>query len=118
MSGTPQPVAEVLGPWVKRDLFNGHGAVTLWDLLGHSSSGPFKAALWCELEAGGEVGAHRQQEWPELVICLSGAGHATVGETRHRLEPGRCAVLPLGALLSLSADLEGPMSYLIIKASS
>ena len=116
-SAPQRPVGDVQGPWVKRDLFHGQGAVLLWDILGGQPAEPFKAALWCELEAGGQVGAHRQQAHPELVICLSGAGWATVNTQRHKLSPGRCVFLPLGALLSLSADAEAPMSYLIIKVA-
>ena len=111
-----RPQVSAGGPWTRRELFNGSGAVQLWDLLGRAQAAPFSAALWCELEAGGRVGQHRQQAHPELIICLAGAGLAIVNEQQHKLQPGACVFLPFGALLSLSAAEEGPMSYLIIKA--
>ena len=104
------------GPWLQSALFDGEGTVQIWDLLGRTSASPFSAALWCELEAGASVGQHRQQAHPELVICLAGRGLATVDGLQYPLEPGRCVFLPFGSLLSLRAEPDGPMSYLIIKA--
>ena len=112
----PRPGPSALGPWARRDLFNGRGEVSVWDLLARRAAPPFEAALWCELEAGGRVGAHRQQEHPELIICVGGRGAAWVGEQPHPLTPGACVFLPLGALLRLEAAREEPLSYLIIKA--
>ena len=111
------PQVSAGGPWTRRELFDGSGAVQLWDLLGRAQAAPFSAALWCELEAGGRVGQHRQQAHPELIICLTGSGLAIVNEQQHTLQPGACVFLPFGSLLSLSAAEEGPMSYLIIKAA-
>ena len=112
----PRPGPAALGPWARRDLFNGRGEVRVWDLLARRAAPPFEAALWCELEAGGSVGAHRQQEHPELVVCVAGGGAAWVGDQRHPLAPGACVFLPFGALLRLEAAREEPLSYLIIKA--
>lgn len=111
-----RPLAYAAGPWTKHALFGGQGEVKVWDLLGISSAPPFKAALWCELEAGGTVGRHRQQDYPEIVICLSGFGTATVDQSTYQLKPGVCIFLPLGSLLSLSATPEQSINYLIIKA--
>jgi len=113
----PRPAApEARGPWARRGLFGGSGEVQVWDLLAGRAAPPFEAALWCELEAGGSVGAHQQQEHPELVVCVWGRGEAWVGEARHPLAPGACVFLPLGARLRLSAAEEGPLGYLILKA--
>lgn len=111
-----RPTAGGLGPWIKHDLFRGHGSVHIWDLLGASQAPPFQAVLWCELEAGGAVGKHRQQEHPEIVIGLSGSGRISVDEQTYTFGPGVSVFLPLGSLLSINAATEGPLVYLIIKA--
>ncbi len=111
------PTAYAAGPWTRRDLFRGQGEVKVWDLIGQREAGAFKAALWCELEAGGRVGGHVQEVCPELVVCLGGRGEAWVGEVCHSLAPGGCVYLPLGATLRLCASGEGPLFYLILKVS-
>jgi len=99
----------------RADLFGGTGTVTMWNILKQTQD-PFSAALWCELEAGGVVGAHVQQRDPELVICLSGQGAATVNGNIHKLSTGELVSLPLGAVLSIRNEGEEPLKYLIIKA--
>ena len=97
------------------DLFGGTGTVTIWNILKQNQD-PFSAALWCELEVGGFVGPHLQQRDPEMVICLSGNGKATVNGVSHQLSTGELVVLPLGATLSIRNEGEEPLTYLIIKA--
>jgi quercetin dioxygenase-like cupin family protein len=104
--------------FVRRDLFGGRGAVQVWDLLGREVAPPFTAVLGCELEPGGSVGPHRQQDFPELVLGLGGLGQATVDGVPHRLGPGDVVYLPLGAALALENPGEEVLRYLIIKASA
>jgi quercetin dioxygenase-like cupin family protein len=103
--------------FVRRDLFGGRGEVRVSDLLGARAAPPFAAVLDCELAPGGTVGAHRQQEHPEIVIGLSGDGEATVDGAPHRLCGGDVVHLPLGSVLALRnrSDAE-PLRYLIVKA--
>ena len=84
----------------QRDLFGGQGTVDIWNLR-ESASPPFSASLWCSLEANGFVGRHRQQDDPEVVICLSGEGVATIGQADHPLQRGTMVYLPLGQALSI-----------------
>ena len=105
-----------LNPGARRDLFGGRGKVQVWSLLHPRALEPFKAALWCELEPSGVVGRHVQQEFPEILICLSGEGVVTVGHESHRFTTGVCLTLPLGEVLQISCGAGGPLSYLIIKA--
>ena len=102
---------------VRRDLFGGRGEVRVTDLLGTRAAPPFAAVLVCELAPDGVVGAHRQQEHPELVIGLGGDGEATVDGVLHQLGPGDVVHLPLGSVLALRnrSDAE-PLRYLIVKA--
>ena len=76
----------------------------IWNSLGNQASEPFEAVLWCALEPGGIVGRHRQEAFPEIVICVGGQGRAIVGETVHNLAGGALVFLPLGATLSLHND--------------
>lgn len=103
-------------PDVRRDLFGGRGTVKVYN-LDPSPMPPFAAALWCELEAAGSVGRHRQEHCPEIVLGLEGEGEATVGEQVHRLVAGSVVQLPLGSVLSLKNNRDdAPLRYLIIKA--
>ncbi len=103
----------------RRDLFGGKGRVAIADLLGATQAAPFQAVLQCELEAGGVVGAHVQQEHPEIIIGLFGEGEATVSGETHRLEAGDVVYLAHGQTLSLrNASDAQPLGYLIIKAKS
>ena len=101
---------------VRAALFGGQGDVSVWSLLG-AEAPPFTAVLSCELSPGVSVGAHVQQEFPEIVIGLEGEGEATVDGRPHPLRPGDVAYLPLGSVLAIenrSSDL--PLRYLIVKA--
>ena len=104
---------------VRENLFGGTGAVHIWNCLSSQPTDPFKAALWCALDPGAFVGRHRQEEFPELVLCVSGTGRAVVGEVSHSLEKGVVVYLPLGSALSLPNDSESlPLEYVILKAEA
>jgi quercetin dioxygenase-like cupin family protein len=97
-------------------LFGGTGTVTVWSLLAASAE-PFIAVLSCALEAGGSVGAHVQDEFPEIVVGLEGDGEATVDGGPLALGPGDVVHLRLGSVLTLrNRSQEAPLHYLIIKA--
>jgi len=105
-------------PDLRRDLFGGTGAVKVYN-LDPSPMPPFAAALWCELEAGGNVGRHRQEHCPEIVLGLEGDGEATVGDQSFPLKAGSVVQLPLGSVLALrNLSPDTPLRYLIIKASA
>lgn len=106
------------GPPARREaLFGGRGAVQVWSLLGTADAPPFSAVLACELDPGGSVGAHVQEQDPEIVIGLEGDGEARVDDRPLPLGPGDVVHLPLGAVLSLTnRSTETPLRYLIIKA--
>ncbi|MDP6934467.1 MAG: hypothetical protein QGG40_16195 [Myxococcota bacterium] len=103
---------------IRENLFGGKGAVRIWNCLPATSTEPFTAALWCELEPGGSVGRHRQTDCPEVVLCLGGSGRAVIGDRSHALVRGALVHLPLGAALSLHNDREDEvLEYVIIKAA-
>lgn len=107
---------EGIEPEIVRDLFGGRGTVKVFN-LDPSPMPPFTAALWCELEQGGEVGRHVQEEFPEIVIGLEGHGEASVDGAALPLRPGNVVQLPLGAVLSLrNLSAQAPLRYLILKA--
>ncbi|HXI55823.1 MAG TPA: hypothetical protein VNO55_07175 [Polyangia bacterium] len=98
-------------------LFGGNGAVRVWNLCGEDPRPPFGAILACELEGGGSVGTHRQQEFAEVLVVLEGAGVALVDGAPGALQPGVVIQLALGSTLSLeNGSLERPLRYVIIKA--
>lgn len=103
---------------VHTNLFGGVGQVRVESLL-HGASAPFTAALSCELAPGGSVGAHKQQDDPELIIGVSGEGEARVNGSAHPLAASKAVYLPLGAALEIvnRSDRE-PLRYLIVKAQS
>ena len=104
---------------IRERLFGGNGAVHIWNCLGSQAAEPFKAVLWCALEPGGFVGRHRQEVFPEIVICVGGQGRAIVGETMHPLTEGALVFLPVGTSLSLHNDSKTEaLNYIIIKAKS
>jgi quercetin dioxygenase-like cupin family protein len=106
-------------PDLREELFGGRGVVRVWDLLAdrRTAPTPFTAVLSCELDPGGSVGRHRQEQFPEIVIGLAGSGEAAVNGVAQTLDPGDVVHLPLGAVLELRnrSDSE-PLRYLIIKA--
>jgi quercetin dioxygenase-like cupin family protein len=105
-------------PYRQRDLFGGHGEVLVWSLAGPEQLPSFSAVLACELEAGGSVGAHVQQEADEIVVITQGSGTARVDGEPQALTPGAVVWLPLGKQLALQNDSdENPLLYLIIKAA-
>jgi quercetin dioxygenase-like cupin family protein len=101
----------------REGLFGGQGVVQVWDLLGATPAEPFVAVLACELEPGGSVGRHRQEHFPEIVVCIEGEGDARVDGEAKPLAPGAVVHLPLGSILELvNRSVDEPLSYLIIKA--
>jgi quercetin dioxygenase-like cupin family protein len=101
---------------VRENLFGGAGAVRVSSLL-RGEAEPFTAILSCELDAGGSVGRHVQQEFAEVVIGVSGSGEATVDEQPLPLRAGDVVHVPLGAVLSIdNRDSQQSLCYLIIKA--
>ncbi len=106
------------GPPDRRQaLFGGRGAVLVWDLLGRSPLPPFTAVLSCELEGGGSVGAHRQEQYAEIVVFTEGEGTATVDGAARAVGPGALVPLALGQVLSIAnASPDRPLRYLIVKA--
>ncbi|HLT38347.1 MAG TPA: cupin domain-containing protein [Enhygromyxa sp.] len=106
-------------PDLRENLFGGRGVVRVWNLLAdhRAPPSPFTAVLSCELDPGGSVGRHVQEQFPEIVIGLEGSGAAAVDGRVHSLDPGDVVHLPLGSVLELRncSDRE-PLRYLIIKA--
>lgn len=97
-------------------LFGGVGEVRVTSLV-HGATEPFTAVLSCELAPGGRVGAHRQEEFPELVIGVAGEGEARVNGVAHVLDALHAVHLPLGAALEiLNRSEREPLRYLIVKA--
>lgn len=103
---------------VRENLFGGSGRVRVSSLL-RGAAEPFTAILSCELDAGGSVGRHVQQEFAEVVIGVSGSGEASVNEHLFPLCAGDVVHVPLGAVLSIdNRNSQEPLCYLIIKARS
>jgi mannose-6-phosphate isomerase-like protein (cupin superfamily) len=101
----------------REGLFGGRGAVRVWSLSDATIVSPFQVVLACELEAGGSVGTHRQEELAEIVVVVSGSGSAALGDRDLSLAPGAVVSLPLGHTLALeNASEVEPLRYLIIKA--
>lgn len=97
-------------------LFGGRGEVRVWSLLDQVPA-PFDSVLGCELDAGGQVGAHVQEDCAEVVIVTEGEGEARVSGAPVTLTPGVVVPLPLGASLELSnSSRSEPLRYLIVKA--
>lgn len=97
-------------------LFGGAGEVRVSSLLSAAAE-PFTAVLSCSLAPGGTVGRHVQQEFPEVVIGVSGQGEAVVDGTRHPLGADDAVFLPLGSVLSIvNRSASEPLRYLIVKA--
>jgi hypothetical protein len=96
-------------------LFGGRGEVRVWSLM-DGELPPFDCVLGCELDAGGSVGAHVQDECTEIVIVTEGRGHARVGDQSIPLSPGIVVRLPLGETLALRNGSDTDvLRYLIIK---
>jgi quercetin dioxygenase-like cupin family protein len=103
-------------PSVQLELFGGRGEVRVWNLL-HRAAGPFTAVLSCALSAGGSVGRHVQEHFPELVIGVEGQGEASVDGLATGLSPGDVVYLPLGSILMIeNRSTDAPLRYLIVKA--
>jgi len=101
---------------VRHGLFGGQGAVRVWSLTARPSL-PFTAVLACELEPSGRVGAHVQEQYPELVIAISGRGVVSVNDAPVPFEAGQVVELALGHTLAISnSSSTEPLRYLIIKA--
>ncbi|MEZ4222030.1 MAG: cupin domain-containing protein [Polyangiaceae bacterium] len=100
----------------REGLFGGRATVRVWDLDPRPLA-PFAAILACELEPSGSVGAHVQQECPEIVLGISGVGRASVNGVWTELQAGAVVQLPWGATLSIeNSSTSDALCYLIIKA--
>ena len=101
---------------VRQALFGGQGAVRVWSLVATPAL-PFTAVLACELEPSGSVGAHVQEQYPEIVIAISGRGIVKVNDVPAAFEAGRVVELARGHTLAISnTSSTEPLRYLIIKA--
>jgi quercetin dioxygenase-like cupin family protein len=101
----------------RRELFGGKNTVRVWDL--GALTPPFTAVLFCELEPGGRVGAHRQEHDDEVVVVVAGEAVLYVDGRAHGCVPGGAVALPRGSLLEIdNASVEAPVRYLIVKARS
>ncbi|HET6281093.1 MAG TPA: cupin domain-containing protein [Polyangia bacterium] len=101
----------------RQRLFGGTGAVLVWNLCDDQPRPPFDAILACELEAGGSVGAHLQEEFAEVVIVVEGEGVARVDGFPMPIKSGAVVQIPLGQTLALdNASPARPLRYLIVKA--
>lgn len=110
-----RPVTQSRPVFVHTALFGGEGTVTVASAL--AESGPFTAVLACELAPSGRVGAHQQQEFPEIILGSDGEGTATVDGVPLPLNPGDAVYLPLGAVLTLeNRSAARPLRYFIVKA--
>lgn len=100
----------------RSELFGGRGVVRVWALISVPKA-PFTAVLACELEPGASVGAHVQQQFPELVLAVAGSGSVNVDGEARPFDAGSVIELGLGQILSIAnASTEEPLRYLIIKA--
>jgi quercetin dioxygenase-like cupin family protein len=104
-------------PIVRESLFGGCGRVLVWDLLRGKAAAPFTAVLSCVLEENGRVGRHKQDEYDEIVVGLTGYGEARVNGKPQPFGPGAVVYLPLGSSLELVNEAtDKELRYLIIKA--
>ena len=102
---------------VRQGLFGGQGAVRVWALTARPTL-PFTAILACELEPGASVGPHVQQDYPEIVIAVSGSGSVQVNGAASPFAAGQVVELAHGHTLAISnATSDQPLRYLIIKAA-
>lgn len=101
---------------VRQALFGGQGAVRVWALAARPAL-PFTAVLACELDPSGSVGAHVQEQDPEIVIAISGRGVVKVDDVSVAFAAGQVVELALGHTLAIdNTSSTEPLRYLIIKA--
>lgn len=104
-------------PFEHLNLFGGTGRVRVWDLLKTQSSPPFTAVLRCELEPAASVGRHKQADFAEIVVCLSGDGAIEINGTSQPFQAGSVAHLARGAILAIQNEAQDVvLVYLIVKA--
>lgn len=101
----------------RQALFGGAGVVRVWSLVGAPLL-PFTAILACELEAGASVGTHLQDQYPEIVIGISGTGRVVVNGAPSAFGAGSVVQLPRGYTLAIANEsTDSVLSYLIIKSA-
>lgn len=101
---------------IREQLFGGQGAVRVWALTA-APAPPFTAVLACELDPSGSVGPHVQEQYPELVIAVSGRGRVRVNDVPAPFNAGQVVELAHGSTLAISnSSTTEPLRYLIIKA--
>lgn len=106
-------------PFEHHNLFGGNGRVRVWDLLKTQAAPPFTAVLRCELDPAASVGRHKQEHFPELIICLSGDGRVEINGISQPFHAGSVAHLPSGAVLAIQNQApDAVLTYLIVKAKA
>lgn len=100
----------------RSELFGGRGLVRVWSLV-DAPMAPFTAVLACELEPDASVGAHVQQQYPELVIAVAGSGSVNVDGVARPFSAGSVIELGLGQVLAIAnVSTDESLRYLIVKA--
>ena len=102
--------------FTQTDLFGGRGTVSIWNLT--PALPPFSALLWCSLSGMGRVGPHRQQQHPEIVMCISGQGNIWIDKTKFEMLPMQAYPVPFGAVLAIENTQDEPLVYTITKAGT
>ena len=120
MTNSPSPESSLcdrsLPHDLRQSLFGGQGAVRVWALTARPAL-PFTAVLLCELEQGASVGRHLQEQYPEIVVAVSGSGTVEVNGVGAAFAPGNVIELAQGHTLAISNTAGSePLRYLIIKA--
>ncbi|HEX6764009.1 MAG TPA: cupin domain-containing protein [Polyangiaceae bacterium] len=99
----------------RRELFGGTGTVRVWDL--GPTPPPFTAALFCQLDPGGQVGEHVQATDQEIIVVVAGEAVLYVDGRPRGCVPGDAVGLPLGSTLAIdNASSTEPVRYVIVKA--
>jgi len=102
--------------FVSQNLFGGRGTVRVQELLAQQKATSIASVLACELEPGGSVGTHVQQQYDEVVIFNAGIGSAEVNGQARDVGPGVVLALPCGATLMLNNPGPDALQYYIVKA--
>jgi len=106
-------------PFEHQNLFGGAGRLGVWDLLKTQAARSFTAALRCELDPAASVDRHKQEHFPEIMICLSGQGLVEINGISQLFHAGSVAHLPSGAVLAIQNRApDVALTYLVVKAAA